>query len=49
MSQDGKNFKVGPTDRAEIIISEAMSKQAKFDIGRLPPSLAILHNYKPKK
>ena len=49
MSQDGKNFKVGPTDRAEIPIRKAMLKQAKFGIGRLPPGLAISHNCKPKK
>ena len=47
MSQHGKNFTVGPTDRAEIILSIAMLKQAKFGIGRLPPGLAISHNFKP--
>ena len=44
-----RTLKVGPTDTAEITISKAMFKQAKFDIGRLPPGLSILHNYKPKK
>ena len=37
MSQHGKNFTAGPTDRAEIILNIAMLKQAKFGIGRLPP------------
>ena len=41
MSQHGKNFTAGPTDRAEIILSIAMLKQAKFGIGRLPPDLAM--------
>ena len=49
MSQDGKNIAAGPTDRAEIILKITMLKQAKFDIGRIPPSLAISHNFKPKK
>ena len=49
MSQHGKNFTAGPTDRAEIILNIAMLKQAKFGIGRLPPGLAISHNFKPKK
>ena len=49
MSQHGKNFTVGPTDRAEIILNIAMLKQAKFGIGRLPRGLAISNNFKPKK
>ena len=49
MSQDGKNFTAGPTDRAEIILNIAMLKQAKFGIGRIPLGLAISHNFKPKK
>ena len=49
MSQHGKNFTAGPTDRTEIILIIAMLKQAKFGIGRLPPGLAISHNFEPKK
>ena len=40
MSQHGKNFTAGPTDRTEIILNIVMLKQAKFGIGRLPPGLA---------
>ena len=49
MSQDGKNFTAGPTNRAEIIPNITMLKQAEFGIGQIPPSLAISHNFKPKK